>query len=163
MSQSVRASGVCVDRIEVRAYSRATEVPERVEAALLNLFPESIREQVVVTEEMAEGHLQNPIIVIGASVAQPSLAEVTLRLIMSSLTTGELQHIINTIDRRLDAGCTLFLRADKQAAYLGHIELAQSPDVISIQIHIRKFPKCGPADAKELIQSFVVPTGEPLP
>lgn len=162
MSHPVRASGVCVDRIEVRAYSRATEVPERVQTALLNLFPESIREQVVVTEEMTEGHLQNPIIVIAASVAQPSLADVTLRLIMSSLTTGELQYIINTIDRRLDAGCTLFLRADKQAAYLGHIELAQNPDVISIQIHIRKLPKCGPMDVKELIQSFVIPTGEPL-
>lgn len=162
MSQPVRANGACVDRIEVRAYSRATEVPERVQKALLNLFPESIREQVVVTEEMTEGHLQNPIIVIAASVTQPSLAEATLRLIMSSLTTGELQYILNTIDRRLDVGCTLFLRADKQAAYLGHIELAQNPDVISIQIHIRKFPKCGPTDAKELIQSFVIPTGEPL-
>ena len=55
MSQPVRANGACVDRIEVRAYSRATEVPERVQKALLNLFPESIREQVVVTEEMTGG------------------------------------------------------------------------------------------------------------
>lgn len=163
MSQPVRASGACADRIEVRAYSRATEVPERVKIALLNLFPESIRDQVIVTEEMTEGHLQNSIIVITATVGQPSLAEVTLRLIMSSLTKEELQYIINTLDRRLDAGCTLFLRADKQAAYLGKIELAQSPDVISIQIHIRKFPKCGPTDAKELIQRFVVSTGEQLP
>jgi RNA binding exosome subunit len=162
MSQPVRASRVCVDRIEARAYCRATEVPERVKMALLNLFPESILNQVVVIEEMTEGHLQSPILVITASVGQSSLAEATLRLILSSLTAAELQYIINTLDRRLDAGCTLFLRVDKQAAYLGHIEMAQNPDVISIQIHIRKFPKCGPTDAKEIIQSFAVTTGEPL-
>ncbi|MFW9918053.1 MAG: RNA-binding domain-containing protein [Candidatus Thorarchaeota archaeon] len=142
-----------IDRIEARAFSRATEVPERVRTALLTLFPEDIQEHVILTEETTEGHHKNPIRILNATLEHPFTDE-TSRFIFSHLTQSDMDSLLKTFERRIDEDCTFFLRIDKQAAYLGYIEMAMAPDVISLQIYIRKLPRCRPTDAKALIEHY---------
>jgi RNA binding exosome subunit len=141
------------DRIEARAFSRATEVPERVKSALLNLIPEDIHEHIIFTEELTEGHHKNPIQIMSIELGD-GYAEKAIRHIFSKLPKEDIEELFQNFDRRLDESCTFFLRIDKQAAYLGYIELARVPDVISCQFHIMKYPRCKPAEAKVLLEEY---------
>ncbi len=142
-----------IDRIEARTFSRATEIPERVLTALLTLFPEGVREHVTLTEEETEGHHKNPIHIFSATLEHPHTDEAS-RFIFSQLTESDVQSILGTFDLRVDEDCNFFLRIDKQAAYLGHIEIARDPDVISLQLFIRKLPRCREQDARTLIEYY---------
>ena len=148
-----------IDRLEARAYSRATEVPERVDIALLNIFPESIRDRVSMTVSATEGHLGLPIRIHTAILDSRKLAVQALSEILSKLSADELQFILKTLERRIDEECTLFLRIDKQAAYLENTKLAMDPDVISLQIRIMKWPRCQTNDAEHLIRQLISDTG----
>ncbi len=142
-----------IDRIEARVFSRATEIPERVRTALLTLFPEGIREHVILIEDETEGHHKNPIHVFSATLDYPYTDE-TSRFIFSQLTEDDVTSILGTFALRVDEDCNFFLRIDKQAAYLGHIEIARVPDVISLQLFIRKLPRCREQDARALIEHY---------
>lgn len=154
MPDSKESSQAYVDRIVARAYSRATEVPERVKESILHLFPEETRELLLFTETQTLGHSRTPIIIQEGLLKDRKNCRKSVEYLVSKLTEGELNHLQNTLDRRIDEECTFFLRIDKQAAYLGRIELAQVTDVISLQFHIRKMPSCSPEDAMELIHQI---------
>ena len=140
-----------VGRIEARAYCRATEVVERVRTAILNLFPEDSRPSVKTISSQAEGHVGDRIVVITASLERKKACEQTLTHIFESLTDAERQIIETSLEDRLDSQCTLFLRIDKQAAFLGRIELTTEPDVILLRIHLREYPKCQQTEARSEI------------
>ena len=122
-------------------------------SALLALFPEGIREHVLLTEEVTEGHHKNPILILLAGLESPYADEVS-QFIFSQLTPDDMESILQTFERRIDEDCNFFLRIDKQAAYLGHIEMAMVPDVISLEFSIRKSPRCRPRDARALIEYY---------
>ncbi len=142
-----------IDRFEARTFSRATEVPERVKEALFNLFPEESLEHVIYSEDVTEGHHKNPISIMHAEIGEPH-AEQVVRYLFSRLSKDDIKTLMDSLERRLDEDCTFFMRIDKQAAYLGYIELPLLPDVISCQIHIMKYPKCKPEDARNLLERY---------
>lgn len=147
------SSSPYVDRIEARAFSRATELTERVRTALLHLFPADVLEYIALTEDVTEGHHKNPIHVLNAILEKPYTDRAT-SYIFSSLTQDDIESLLNSFESRLDEDCTFFLRIDKQAAYLGQIGMATHPDVISLQLYIRKSPRCRPQDARALIEHY---------
>lgn len=142
---------VFIDTIEARAYSRATEVVARVQQAVLTLFPEDIRDRIRLQTTRTEGHYQNPITVLSAVLNGSSVCENTLSHLLKLLSSEEAKTILESLDQRLDETCTLFLRIDKQEAYLGRVKLATGPDVINIQYHIRNYPRCTPGDVRQFI------------
>ncbi len=148
-----------IDRFQARAFSRVTEISERVQKALLNLYPENVHKHVVIRENVTEGHYGTPIRILTA-VATKEYAEQSVRFLFSSLSEKDAKLLLRTFDRRIDEDCTFFLRIDKQAAYLGHISLARVPDVISCEISIRKIPRCLPEDARSLIATYVSLAGD---
>jgi len=159
MSDSKGTSEAFIDRLEARAYSRATEVPERVTTAILNIFPETVRDKVKISKAKTVGHLGIPIMIHVGILDDHKLTSFTIQEIFSNLTAGELQSILNTLDLRIDEECTLFLRIDKQIAYLEGIELAMASDVISLQAHIMKWPRCSFTEAEQLIRQLISLTG----
>jgi len=138
---------VFVARIESRAYSRATEVLERVRSALVNLYPEEYRNRLKVKEVRTESHHGVPIIVITATLENKKGCETTLSSIFKRLSTFDKRHIMRTIELRVDDQCTLFLRIDKQISFLEEVKLSDGPDSISVSIHIRQYPRCIQEDA----------------
>ncbi|MHA1906412.1 MAG: RNA-binding domain-containing protein [Candidatus Thorarchaeota archaeon] len=159
MSNSRESTGPYIERLEARAYSRATELPERVSKSILNLFPEDTRKRVKISKSSVEGHQGIPMLIIKGILSAKKLTEQAAIFILQSLSAGSLKTIQQSLDQRIDNNCTLFLRIDKQAAYLERIEMAMNADVISLQIGVRNWPRCSSSDAKDLIQHLISLTG----
>ena len=140
-----------VSKIETRAYSRGTEIVERVREAVLNLYPEELRHLVDIEVESTESHRHAEIIVVLASIEKKLHCEQTFTKIIESLSERERKTLRRTLSRRLDDQCVLFLRIDKQAAYLGEIRLASNSDVISVRVHLREYPRCLRSDAETFL------------
>ncbi|UCH03398.1 MAG: hypothetical protein JSW05_07300 [Candidatus Thorarchaeota archaeon] len=150
-----------IDRIEARAHSRATEIIERVQTAVLNLFPESIQESVQVTVERTEGHRQTRIVVISAVLEDKAACDDTLSFIAEAFSESDRRAIIKSLSLRLDDQCILFLRIDKQESFLGGIQLAKGPDVISVKMHLKQYPRCKPLDVETfLVERFQLERGQ---
>jgi hypothetical protein len=52
----------------------------------------------------------------------------------------DLSLIEDTLATRVDDGCNLFLKIDKQEAFLGKVKLGQQEDVIALRIRVAAFP-----------------------
>ncbi|MGY5852016.1 MAG: RNA-binding domain-containing protein [Candidatus Thorarchaeota archaeon] len=147
-----------VGKIEARAYSRATEVVDRVKTAILNVFPEEYHHRVKVHENRTKGHLQSSIVVVTASIEAKKGCEASLEHILGSLSEDDRRALNKTLDLRLDENCTLFLRIDKQASLLGQVRLINGPDTISVRIHLRQYPRCVRDDAMAYLSGRLIYT-----
>ena len=141
-----------VAKIEARAYSRATEVPERVIEAVLNLYAEKFRELVQFGSTKVEGHSGDEFLIVESMLKDKTGCEATLDHIFGRLDERDRRHLRNSLLRRIDRNCLFFVRIDKQAAFLEDIKLAKGPDVISIQVHIQQYPKCRQEDARTMLE-----------
>jgi len=138
--------------LEARAYSRATEVSERVVAAILNLYPEKFRELVELESTKVEGQSGDVILVVESKLKDKIGSEATLDYIFGKLKENDRRRLGNSLTDRIDKNCLFFVRIDKQAAFLDDIVLAKGPDVISIQIHIRQYPRCRQEDVRTMLE-----------
>ncbi len=140
-----------------RAYSRATEVQERVQVALLSLYPESAHENVRITVEMVEAHQQGRIVILSSVLEDKKECENAFSMMISRLSESDRSYIIRTLHLRLDEQCSLFLRIDKQASFLGKMQLATGPDVISVRVQLRQYPRCVPSEAEAFLIELLQP------
>jgi RNA binding exosome subunit len=148
-----------VAKIEARAFSRATEVPERVIDAILNLYAEEFRELVQFESTKVEGHSGDEILIVEAILKNKVGCEATLNHIFGGLDERDRRRLRNSILRRINRNCLFFVRIDKQAAFLEDIKLAKGPDVISIQVHIQQYPKCRQEDVRTMLENRLDSTG----
>ncbi len=148
-----------VAKIAARAYSRATELQERVQSAILNLFPEEFRKDVELNTSDVEGHSGDDMQIVVAKLKKKIWCESTLDHIFSSFDNRDRRRVQNSLMRRLNVNCLFFLRIDKQAAFLGRIALADGPDVISVRIDIKQFPKCRQEDAMTMLENRLQAAG----
>jgi hypothetical protein len=146
------SSALFIGKIQVRAHSRGTEIVERVVSAVCNLLPESMREEQHVSITKTEGQAGDSILVIEMLVKKRKACTRILDHLFHHFSRADRFWIANSLEDRLDEQCTLFLRIDKQAAYLGRIEIATGPDVISLRIHFRNYPRCEREQAKAFIE-----------
>jgi RNA binding exosome subunit len=144
-----------VAKIEARAYSRATEIPDRVADAILNLYPEEFHELVEFVSAEVEGHSGDKIVIIEAVLKDKIGCETTLDYVFGKFEDRDRKRLGNTLSQRLERNCQFFVRIDKQAAYMGDIVLAKGPDVISVRIHIRQYPKCRQEDALKMLEDHL--------
>ena len=133
----------------VRAFCHATEDLEKVKLAVSN---------VVGSKEMvlryAEGVHGNPITIVEATLLDPD----SIAGFLSRLSVGDLHALLPTLERRVDEGCNLFLKVDKQSAFKGLVLLGSGDDVISIRLRIEAFPaKCDVAqrNAREALEQEI--------
>ena len=148
-----------VAKIDARAHSRATEVPDRVVAAILNLFPEEVRELLDFESTKVEGHSGDEILIVVSKLKDKIGCKTTLNYIFGELNESDRRRLHNSLLRRIDRNCLFFVRVDKQAAFLDNIKLAKGPDVISIQVHIQRYPKCRQEDARTMLEDLLGSSG----
>jgi len=117
--------------LHARAFCHATEDLEKVKRALRNTIGDA-EMQIARTE----GHHGNPITIVESSVE--SIEEISM--FFEKLAEDDLRFVLDTIPTRVDEGCNLFLKIDKQAAYEERIRLGRNDDVISIRIKVIAFP-----------------------
>lgn len=138
--------------VEAQAYSRATEVSDRVVAAILNLYPEKFRELVKLETIKVEGQSGDDILIVRSKLKDKVGSEATLDYIFGQLEERDRRRLGNSLIRRIDRNCLFFVRIDKQAAFLDEIVLAKGPDVIIVKIHIRQYPRCRQEDAMTMLK-----------
>ena len=148
-----------VAKVETRAYSRATEVSDKVVAAILNLYPENLRALVKVESTKVEGQSGDEILIVGSMLKDKEGCETTLDYILGKLEGRDRRRLSNSLTRRIDRNCIFFIRIDKQAAFLDKIVLEKGPDVIIVKIHIRQYPRCRQEDVIAMVEDRLRETG----
>lgn len=142
-----------VNKIEARAYARATEVLERVALSVQSVFPESLRQKLVMSRSKAEGQAGDAIIVITATLEGQENCEPVIDYVFEQMDSQSRRAVERSLDIRLDDDCIFFLRIDKQAAFLGIMKIAGESDLISARFHFKHYPRCKREEVLLLIEN----------
>lgn len=142
-----------VNKIEARAYARATEVLERVALSVQSVFPESLRQKLVMSKSKAEGQAGDAIIVITATLEGQENCEPVIDYVFEQMDSQSRRAVERSLDIRLDDDCIFFLRIDKQAAFLGIMKIAGESDLISARFHFKHYPRCKREEVLLLIEN----------
>ncbi|MCS7114202.1 MAG: RNA-binding domain-containing protein [Nitrososphaerota archaeon] len=147
------SSKVPVTHIDVRVFAHATEDEEKVLTALRNTLPPQASENMFLKRTSLTGHHGNPIILFEAKIKDKNHIKAFFENLASKLNNLDKEILNSEIERHVDKGC-LYIRLDKQSAYLNDIRLSPT-DPIHFRIH---FKKSKPEEILEVCRSFgIVP------
>lgn len=122
--------------LELYAISHATEDEGKVGSAMKNLLPSDIRHKLVPKQESTTGHHGNPITTLNAIVTNRDDIEQVIKGIASKMSSLDRTILTDEFDHFVDEDGNLYLRFDKQAAYLGNLFLKQT-DAIRIKVRFQ--------------------------
>jgi len=117
--------------LHARAFVHSTENLDKVKMAMQNVVG-----PLELTTLVTDGVHGNPLTVLEANVSDPE----EIRRFFTRLDREDLKAILETLDSRVDEGCNLFVKIDKQSAFLGQVRLDRGDDVISVRIRVAAFP-----------------------
>jgi RNA binding exosome subunit len=139
------SSKTLVGYIDIRTSAHATEDDDKVLQALHNTLPTGLIETITFKKANLTGHHGNPITLFETRIKDKNTSQKTLEKLASGLSIMDKEQLNGEIRQHLEKG-NLYLRLDKQAAYLDQIKLCQT-DPIHFRIH---FKKHGPEDVIEI-------------
>ena len=121
--------------IDIRVSAHATENPEKVTTAIKNLFPIELQETLIFEKTNLTGHHSNPIILFTAKLTEKKLLLSALQKLGTELSALDKEQLNTDILLHIEKG-NLYLRFDKQAAFLGAVKFTQT-DPIHLKIHFK--------------------------
>jgi RNA binding exosome subunit len=121
--------------IDIRVFAHATEDTEKVENAVRNLLSTELAETIIFQKTNLTGHHGNPIILFTAQLTDKKTLPSTLQKIGQALNSLDKEDLSRNLKLHLEKR-NLFLRFDKQAAFLGTIKFTQN-DPIHFKIHFK--------------------------
>ncbi|MCC6013036.1 MAG: hypothetical protein LM593_01555 [Candidatus Verstraetearchaeota archaeon] len=124
-----------ISSISLSTIVHATEDKEKVKSALFNLIPKNLVNLLTINEVHLKGHYGNPIILLNLEINDPNIASEVFDFIIRSISKEELAIIKNNPSIYCDDK-SIFLRIDKQYAYLGTIKLSFLDDVIKVKVNV---------------------------
>ncbi|RLE58876.1 MAG: hypothetical protein DRN53_07775 [Thermoprotei archaeon] len=126
-----------ISGIFVEAFCHATEDREKVLSAILNLIPETLREDLRehIEIEVLHGYYGNPIEVFRLKVDEKVKAQEISAKIIKSLNDMDYEYLISTLDIRTNGKGNLYLRVNKQSLLANEITIdEESDDIVKIRI-----------------------------
>jgi len=121
--------------IDIRVFAHATEDTDKVQAAIGNLLPTELAETLIFETSSLTGHYGNPITLLSTKLSDKKLLPGALQKIGAGLSSLDKEELSRDLKLHLEKG-NLYLRFDKQAAYLGTVKFSQN-DPIHIKIHFK--------------------------
>lgn len=121
--------------IDIRVFAHATEDPVKVQTAVRNLFPTELLETLVFEKQNCTGHHGNPIILFTSKLTEKKLLLKALEKIGKELGALDKEDLNRDIKLHIEKG-NMYLRFDKQSAFLGSLKLTQI-DPIHLKIHFK--------------------------
>ena len=121
--------------MDIRVFAHATEDPAKVQTAVRNLFPADLVETFVFQGTNLTGHHGNPIILFTAKLTDKKLLPKSLEKIGKDLGVLDKEELNHDIKLHIEKG-NLYLRFDKQSAFMGALKFSQN-DPIHIKIHFK--------------------------
>jgi len=124
--------------MELEAFCHATENLEKVKRAVLNLLPQELRKvyEAKFHVELLEGHYGNPIAIVRLKVTNRSHASLALLELLRAMEAADVSVLNSSIHARLDRSGNLYLRVDKQMAFLGRVKLYEGDDVVRVKVKL---------------------------
>ncbi len=119
-------------KIQIRSYVHATEDESKVLKAIGNTIGPSFN-KVKVARQRVYGYYKNPIIILSVNIEDKELTREAENYLFSKIDEESKKHIVNTLTRRTKKK-KLYLRLDKQEAYLNRLRIREKDDVIRIEI-----------------------------
>jgi RNA binding exosome subunit len=124
-----------VREVEISTFSHATEDEDRVEDAITNLLPEENRD-LWITRKTLKGYHGDPITIVTGKIRTKKGATGVLRRVVQELSSLDQQRLLDELEERLDDGGNLYIRLDKQNAYLGKVRLLET-DPVKMKFRLR--------------------------
>jgi RNA binding exosome subunit len=115
-----------IERVEVTAIAHATEDPEKVLEAIANLL--GLEDLGDVEATTVKGHHGNPITYLKLTLKGKKAKEAFENLI-NMMDDLEFELLLRSVEERSERS-KLYLRFDKQRAYLGEARLSGGSDVV---------------------------------
>ena len=135
-SGAVLSSKAPVGYVDLRVFAHATEDPEPVLTAVRNVLPPELVGSVVFKRSDLVGHHGNPIVLFEARVKDRRLVQAVFAKLCSGLGLMDKEVLAGEISGHLERG-NLYLRLDKQSAFLGEVRLG-SVDPVHVRVHFKK-------------------------
>jgi len=129
-----RAPSINVRHLDVSVFVHATEDESKVERAVRNIVPETIRDYIFKKQELS-GHHRDPLTILSTRIRRKGAMEMLNKLI-GSLTSLDQQRILDELEDRVDRSGNLYIRLDKQKAYNGKAALNEI-DPIRLKFHVQ--------------------------
>ena len=130
--------------IHLRTIAQATEDPEKVRSALKLLLPppgqSAKKDSITVHETVTTGYHGNPIIVMEAELKKNKDCQYVVDLIREHLGPAGISQLAAELPQRVDYDCNLYIRFNKQEAYLGKLMTTTKSDSILVRIKIKAYP-----------------------
>ncbi len=121
--------------VEMRVFSHATEDLGKVETAVKNVLPEALASELIFKKTSLLGHHGNPIVLLEAKLVNKAQLPQLLAKIASMLSSLDKEQLCTDLKQHIERH-NLFLRLDKQSAYLGKLRLTTN-DPIHFRIHFK--------------------------
>ena len=121
--------------IDVRVFAHATEDPEKVLTAVRNLLPVDLGEEVVFKKTRLTGHHGNPIVLFEAKLTDKQALPNVLRKIGAGLTPLYKEQLEGDLRLHLEKR-NLYLRFDKQSAFMGEVRFSRD-DPVRFKVHFK--------------------------
>ncbi len=121
--------------IDIRVFAHATEDLEKVQTAVRNILPVEMAESLIFQKSNLTGHHGNPIILFTTKLTDKKALSSALEKIGSGISALDKEALDRDIKLHLEKR-NLYLRFDKQYAYLGKLRFWQN-DPIHLKIHFK--------------------------
>lgn len=122
--------------IDIRVFAHATEDLDKVLTAARNVLPPEKVDSVIFRKTNLTGHYGNPIVLFETRIKDKSTTQAVFEKLSSGLSTLDKEQLNSEITRHLEKG-NLYVRIDKQSAYLNQIKLS-TEDSVHFRIHFKK-------------------------
>jgi RNA binding exosome subunit len=122
--------------VELSLFAHATEDESKVIEAARRFLPVAQVENVVFTRSSLRGHHGNPITLFETKIREKEIVKGIVENLSSGLSPLDKETLLREVESHVEKG-SLYLRFDKQAAFLGQLKIGLS-DPIRIRLRFKK-------------------------
>jgi RNA-binding protein len=123
-----------IHNLSYRAFVYGTENEEKVREAISTLLPAA-----QPNKEITEGYHKNQVIILQGKITKKRELKDFLEK-LHSLNPSAKKRILRELESKMDERGNLFLRFDKQRAYLGDLKVVDHGDSLHLKLKIAAYP-----------------------
>lgn len=123
-----------IHNISYRVFVYGTENEEKVREAIKTLFPNSSPQT-----DTTESYFKNIVLILRDKITKKREIKEFIKT-LKQMDENSKRRLLNELNNKMDDKGNLFLRFDKQRAYLGDLKIIEHGDSIHVKIKIAAYP-----------------------